>query len=64
MELNNFIKKFAEQFDNTDAGEFKADTGKIKKDDKIIASGFGAGLSWGTAYVQVKDCDISPLVEY
>lgn len=26
MELNDFIKKFAEQFDETDASEFKADT--------------------------------------
>lgn len=26
MELNDFIEKFAEQFDDTDASEFKADT--------------------------------------
>ena len=26
MELNDFIKNFAEQFDETDASEFKADT--------------------------------------
>jgi acyl carrier protein len=26
MDLQAFIKKFAEQFDNTDASEFKADT--------------------------------------
>ncbi|WP_010254865.1 acyl carrier protein [Treponema primitia] len=26
MELQEFIGKFAEQFDNTDANEFKADT--------------------------------------
>lgn len=26
MELNDFIEKFAEQFDETDASEFKADT--------------------------------------
>jgi acyl carrier protein len=26
MDLNNFIGKFAEQFDETDASEFKADT--------------------------------------
>lgn len=26
MELNDFIEKFAEQFDETDANEFKADT--------------------------------------
>ncbi len=29
MELNNFIKNFADQFDDTDAVEFKADT-KLK----------------------------------
>lgn len=26
MELNDFIEKFAEQFDETDASEFQADT--------------------------------------
>lgn len=26
MELNDFIEKFAEQFDDTEASEFKADT--------------------------------------
>ena len=26
MELNDFIEKFAEQFDETDASEFKAET--------------------------------------
>ena len=26
MELNDFIKNFADQFDDTDVGEFKADT--------------------------------------
>ena len=26
MELNEFIEKFAEQFDDTDVSEFKADT--------------------------------------
>lgn len=26
MELNDFIEKFAEQFDETEASEFKADT--------------------------------------
>lgn len=26
MELNDFIEKFSEQFDETDASEFKADT--------------------------------------
>ena len=26
MELNDFIEKFAEQFEDTDASEFKADT--------------------------------------
>lgn len=29
-----------------------------------ILCGFGAGLSWGTASIQFKDCKISPIIEY
>lgn len=29
-----------------------------------IISGFGAGLSWGTAYISLVDCNVSNLVEY
>ncbi|MBR4787927.1 MAG: ketoacyl-ACP synthase III [Bacteroidales bacterium] len=29
-----------------------------------IISGFGAGLSWATAYISLKDCNVSPVIEY
>ena len=29
-----------------------------------IISGFGAGLSWGTAYISLSECKISELIEY
>lgn len=29
-----------------------------------IISGFGAGLSWGTAYISLANCHISPVIEY
>jgi 3-oxoacyl-[acyl-carrier-protein] synthase III len=31
---------------------------------KILLSGFGAGLSWGTAIVNMNDCKISNLIEF
>lgn len=31
---------------------------------KIILCGFGAGLSWGTALVDFKNCSVSPVIEY
>jgi 3-oxoacyl-[acyl-carrier-protein] synthase-3 len=31
---------------------------------KILMSGFGAGLSWGTAVVDLSNCHISKLIEY
>lgn len=39
---------------------------KDKLDDptKVVMCGFGAGLSWGTALVNFKDCKISSLIEY
>ena len=30
---------------------------------RVLLSGFGAGLSWGTAVITMRDCHISPLVE-
>jgi 3-oxoacyl-[acyl-carrier-protein] synthase-3 len=36
----------------------------VRNDEKIILCGFGAGLSWGTAYTEFKNCAISSLVEY
>lgn len=38
--------------------------GRIKDGDRIVMSGFGAGLSWGTARIVVKGCRISPIIEY
>ena len=29
-----------------------------------IVSGFGAGLSWATAYISLANCNISPVIEY
>lgn len=37
---------------------------KLKDDDCVVMSGFGAGLSWGTAKVIFKGCKISPVIEY
>lgn len=38
--------------------------GKLTENTKIVMCGFGAGLSWGTAIVNYKDCQISNLIEY
>ena len=37
---------------------------KLKKGDRVVMCGFGAGLSWGTAHVVFGDCKISPVIEY
>lgn len=37
---------------------------KLLNPTKVIMCGFGAGLSWGTALVNFRDCHISKLVEY
>lgn len=37
---------------------------KLKDGDRVIMSGFGAGLSWGTARVVFNGCKISPVIEY
>ena len=37
---------------------------KLKVGDRVVMSGFGAGLSWGTARVVFGDCKISPVIEY
>ena len=36
----------------------------LKDGDRVVMSGFGAGLSWGTARVVFKGCKISPVIEY
>jgi len=37
---------------------------KLREKQSLILCGFGAGLSWGTAYVVLDRCIISPVVEY
>lgn len=31
---------------------------------EIIICGFGAGLSWGSAYISLDKCNVSPVIEY
>lgn len=38
--------------------------GQLEKPAKIVMCGFGAGLSWGTAFMEFNNCKISDLVEY
>jgi len=38
--------------------------GKLDGDKKLILSAFGAGLSWGSALLQSRDCKVSPVFEY
>lgn len=35
-----------------------------RKLSDAVLSGFGAGLSWGSAYVSLKDCTVSNIIEY
>jgi len=37
---------------------------KIKDRTKVILSGFGAGLSWGSALLDLAGCHVSTLIEY
>ena len=37
---------------------------KLKDGQRVIMSGFGAGLSWGTANIVFNQCKISPVIEY
>jgi len=32
--------------------------------DRTVLCGFGAGMSWGTAYLTLKGCNISPVFDY
>lgn len=40
------------------------DSGQYSKRDSVVLSGFGAGLSWGTAMLSLSHTRISHLVEY
>ena len=37
---------------------------KLKDGDRVVMTGFGAGLSWGTASLVMKNCKITPVIEY
>ena len=30
----------------------------------VVMSAFGAGLSWGSALLEMRDCKVSPVIEY
>ena len=38
--------------------------GKLEGKHSLMMSGFGAGLSWGSAFMQMNDCKVSPVIEY
>lgn len=38
--------------------------GQLDTKKNVVMCGFGAGLSWGTVFMQFKDCMISDLIEY
>lgn len=38
--------------------------GKLEGTHTVIMSAFGAGLSWGSAIMQMRDCKVSPVIEY
>ncbi|MBO4263436.1 MAG: ketoacyl-ACP synthase III [Bacteroidales bacterium] len=38
--------------------------GRLKDGDRLVMAGFGAGLSWGVAGLQMQGCRISPVIEY
>jgi len=38
--------------------------GRLNGDHTVMMSGFGAGLSWGSALVSMRDCNVTPVIEY
>lgn len=38
--------------------------GKLDGEHMVVMSAFGAGLSWGSAMVAMRDCKISPVFDY
>lgn len=38
--------------------------GKLNGSHTVVLSAFGAGLSWGSAIMTTRDCNVSPVVEY
>lgn len=39
-------------------------SGTLISNKKVVMCGFGAGLSWGTAFIPFGDCCISPVFDY
>ena len=38
--------------------------GNLGGEHKMVMSAFGAGLSWGAAMMTMRDCKVSPVIEY
>ena len=38
--------------------------GRLTGDNLVLMSGFGAGLSWGSAIMNMRDCNVSSVIEY
>lgn len=38
--------------------------GRLDGDNTVVLSAFGAGLSWGSALLKMRDCKVSPVIEY
>ena len=38
--------------------------GKLDGNHTVVLSAFGAGLSWGSAIMSMRDCNVSPVIEY
>lgn len=39
-------------------------SGRLDGDKTVVMSAFGAGLSWGSALLEMRDCKVSPVIEY
>ena len=39
-------------------------SGKLGGEHTVVMSAFGAGLSWGSVIMQMRDCNVSPVIEY
>lgn len=37
---------------------------RLQGDNTVVLSAFGAGLSWGAALLHMRDCNVSPVIEY
>jgi 3-oxoacyl-[acyl-carrier-protein] synthase III len=39
-------------------------SGKLGGEHTVVMSAFGAGLSWGSVIMQMRDSNVSPVIEY